>query len=54
MRSPRRANAYSTARTPWRIHAPTPQLGQDNNEIYKHMLNFTASDIEKLKANKII
>lgn len=45
---------YIFNKTPWRIHAPTPQLGQDNNEIYKHMLNFTDSDIEKLKTNKII
>ena len=45
---------YIFNKTPWRIHAPTPQLGQDNNEIYKEILNFTISDIEKLKVNKII
>ena len=45
---------YIFNKTPWRIHSSAPILGQDNDEIYKLMLNFTTSDIEKLKANKII
>tara|TARA_B100000676_G_C18087993_1_gene856795 strand:- start:1131 stop:2375 length:1245 start_codon:yes stop_codon:yes gene_type:complete len=45
---------YIFNKTPWRIRDFSPKLGQDNNEIYKGMLNFTTSDIENLKANKII
>ncbi|MBS95537.1 MAG: hypothetical protein FI695_00300 [SAR202 cluster bacterium] len=45
---------YIFNKTPWRIRGFSPKLGQDNNEIYKGMLNFTTSDIENLKANKII
>ena len=45
---------YIFNKTPWKIHSSAPILGQDNDEIYKLMLNFTTSDIEKLKANKII
>jgi crotonobetainyl-CoA:carnitine CoA-transferase CaiB-like acyl-CoA transferase len=45
---------YVFQKTPWRIRNSSPYIGQDNNEVYKEMLNLTNMDIELLKEKKII
>ncbi len=45
---------YKLSKTPWRIRRPAPRLGEHNEEIYSHYLDFTKEELVRLRQNRII
>ena len=40
---------FKLYRTPWRLHAPAPSLGQHNQDVYCGMLGYSREELGKLR-----